>query len=151
MYSWRSWRQTTMSHGSFIPSMWMSSLSGLSVSAVYVLMMEDSWHTTYSALSNWVTPITQPTIHTTQHNGQMIIFTQKLRSVCSHYTYQLTICTQRRVLWCARVTCWLVSVQSMYLVNRQHQLNNNKTIEWSTVTGFKLAINRIVKCKFYDR
>ena len=64
-YSWRSWRQATMSPGSFIPSTWISSPSGLSVSAVYILMVEDPAETTYAILSSCVTPVITPTTYYT--------------------------------------------------------------------------------------
>ena len=41
MYSWRSWRQTTMSSGSFIPVTLMTTSSALSVSVLYRRTVED--------------------------------------------------------------------------------------------------------------
>jgi len=60
-YSWRSWRQATMSLGFLIPLTWMPSPSGRSVSAVYVLILEEFSQTAYSMLSICATPITLPT------------------------------------------------------------------------------------------
>ena len=60
-YSWRSWRQTTMSHGSLIPVTLMSTSSRLSVSVLYRRIVEDHQQTTYRMLSRHVTartPIT---------------------------------------------------------------------------------------------
>ena len=57
-YSWRSWRQTTMSRGTFIPVTLMTTSSGLSVSVLYRRIVEDTTQTTYMMLSRYVTPVT---------------------------------------------------------------------------------------------
>ena len=66
-YSWRSSRQTTMSHVSIIPSTWMTASSGLHVSVLYRRIVEDSAQTTYMMLSSTVTPRTEPTTNNTSH------------------------------------------------------------------------------------
>ena len=63
MSNWRWVRQTTMSCGYFIPSTWMSLLSGLSVAALNVLMIGNHSQTTYTTLSNWATAIAHSTTH----------------------------------------------------------------------------------------
>ena len=64
-YSWRSWRQTTMSHGCFIPVTLMTTSSGLSVSVLYRRIVEDHQQTTYMMLSRYVTPVTASTTYNT--------------------------------------------------------------------------------------
>jgi len=65
-YSWRSLWQATMSPGDIIPSTWIRSLSGLSVSAVNILMMGKYKQTTYTMSPNCVTPVTKSTTYDTQ-------------------------------------------------------------------------------------
>jgi len=62
-YSWRSLWQATMSLGYLIPSTWIPSPNGLSVSAVNILIMGEPSQTTYTMSSNCVTPVTSPTTY----------------------------------------------------------------------------------------
>jgi len=62
-YSWRSWRQTTMSHGRLIPVTSITKSSGLSVSVLYRRIVEDLSQTTYMMLSRYVTPVISPTTY----------------------------------------------------------------------------------------
>jgi len=66
-------RQTTRSRGNVIPSTWMSLLSGLSVSALNVLMIADRSQTTYTTLSNWATPVAGSTTHNIERKPKMMM------------------------------------------------------------------------------
>ena len=71
--NWRWVRQTTMSHGFVIPSTWMSLLSGLSVSALNVLMIGDNIKTTYTTLSDRATPVARSTTHNTERKPTLMM------------------------------------------------------------------------------
>ena len=67
MYSCRSSRQTTMSHGLSIPSTLMTS-SALNVSVLYRLIVDEWTQMTYTMSPKCVTPETSSTIHHRTHH-----------------------------------------------------------------------------------
>jgi len=95
-------RQTTMSRGSVIPLTWMSLLSGLSVSALNVLMIGEYSQTTYTTLSNWATPVARSTTHNTERKQKMMMQFLDLCELQRTQNFCLNVKTQQST----SVTAW---------------------------------------------